>query len=65
MFSCGTGLLKVLIRATNAFSSSDVEVDLEEVLQVCQNHSETFLSQNGEKVCISMDMNGCLMLSSL
>ncbi|XP_036066155.1 polycystic kidney disease protein 1-like 2 [Oryzias melastigma] len=43
------GLLKVLIRATNAFSSSDVEVDLEEVLQVCQNHSETFLSQDGEK----------------
>lgn len=55
----------MMIRATNAFSSSDVEVDLVEVLQVCQNHTETLLSQDGQKVCISMDGNDCLMLSNL
>ncbi|XP_023806866.1 polycystic kidney disease protein 1-like 2 [Oryzias latipes] len=43
------GLSKVMIRATNAFSSSDVEVDLVEVLRVCQNHTETLLSQDGQK----------------
>lgn len=55
----------MMIRATNAFSSSDVEVDLVEVLRVCQNHTETLLSQDGQKVCISMDDNDCLMLSNL
>uniref|UniRef100_A0A8C7X7D8 Polycystic kidney disease 1 like 2a n=1 Tax=Oryzias sinensis TaxID=183150 RepID=A0A8C7X7D8_9TELE len=56
------GLSKVMIRATNAFSSSDVEVDLVEVLQVCQNHTETLLSQDGQKVCISRDGNDSVFL---
>nr|XP_020466514.1 polycystic kidney disease protein 1-like 2 [Monopterus albus] len=34
------GLLKVRVRAMNAFSASDVDVDLESVLKACQNYSD-------------------------
>ncbi|XP_070762062.1 polycystin-1-like protein 2 [Enoplosus armatus] len=33
------GLLKVKVQAMNAFSDSDVDVDLENILQACQNYS--------------------------
>lgn len=34
------GSLKVKVRATNALSSSDVDVDLEKILEACQNYSD-------------------------
>ncbi|XP_058485671.1 polycystin-1-like protein 2 [Solea solea] len=33
------GLVKIQVRAMNAFSASDVDVDLENILEACQNHS--------------------------
>ncbi|XP_053283068.1 polycystic kidney disease protein 1-like 2 [Pleuronectes platessa] len=34
------GLFKVEVRAVNAFSVSDVDVDLEKILEACQNYSD-------------------------
>ncbi|XP_029281679.1 polycystic kidney disease protein 1-like 2 [Cottoperca gobio] len=34
------GLLKVNVEAVNAFSTSDVDVDLENILQACQNYTD-------------------------
>ncbi|XP_036950669.1 polycystic kidney disease protein 1-like 2 isoform X1 [Acanthopagrus latus] len=34
------GLLRVKVQAVNAFSTSDVDVDLKNILQACQNYSD-------------------------
>lgn len=39
------------VRAVNAFSDSDVDVDLENILQACQNYSDHSLDENGDTVC--------------
>nr|XP_046243263.1 polycystic kidney disease protein 1-like 2 isoform X2 [Scatophagus argus] len=41
------GLVKVKVRATNDFSASDVDVDLQNILQACQNHSDPSLDEYG------------------
>ncbi|XP_026234452.1 polycystic kidney disease protein 1-like 2 [Anabas testudineus] len=41
------GLLKVSVRATNAVSASDVDVDLENILETCRNYSD--FSPDGHK----------------
>ncbi|XP_017296853.3 polycystic kidney disease protein 1-like 2 [Kryptolebias marmoratus] len=41
------GLLSVKVQAVNAFSSSHVDVDLEKILQACQNYSDSSGSQDG------------------
>ncbi|XP_076592785.1 polycystin-1-like protein 2 [Chaetodon auriga] len=43
------GLLKVKVRAVNAFSASDVDVDLENVLQACHNYSDHSLDEYGDR----------------
>ena len=35
------GLLKVKVRAMNAFSDSDVDVDLENIVRACLNYSDS------------------------
>ncbi|KAK2854028.1 hypothetical protein Q5P01_006689 [Channa striata] len=41
------GLLKVNVRAMNAFSAFDVDVDLENILKSCQNYSDFSPDQHG------------------
>ncbi|XP_044057560.1 polycystic kidney disease protein 1-like 2 isoform X2 [Siniperca chuatsi] len=41
------GLLKVKVRAMNAFSNSDVDVDLDNILQACQNYSDHSPDEHG------------------
>lgn len=48
--SFGKGLLKVSVRAMNAFSASDVDVDLENILEACQNYSNVSPDKHGNKV---------------
>lgn len=48
---CGKGLLKVSVRATNAFSASDVDVDLKNIVQACQNYSDLSLDEHANTVC--------------
>ncbi|KAK2920185.1 polycystin-1-like protein 2 isoform X2 [Channa argus] len=40
-------LLKVNVRAMNAFSASDVDVDLENILEACQNYSDLSPDDHG------------------
>lgn len=49
--SFGKGLLKVKIRAMNAFSASDLDVDLENILRACQNYSDRSPDEHGDTVC--------------
>ncbi|XP_051235467.1 polycystic kidney disease protein 1-like 2 isoform X2 [Dicentrarchus labrax] len=42
------GLLKVNVQALNAFSASDVDVDLENILQACQNYSDRSSNEHGD-----------------
>lgn len=46
----GKGLLKVNIRAMNTISASDVDVNLEKILQTCQNYSDNSLDEYGNTV---------------
>lgn len=39
------------VRATNGLSSSDVDVDLDKILEACQNYSDFSLSTNEHTVC--------------
>lgn len=48
----GEGLLKVKVRAVNAFSTSDVDVDLKNILQACQNYSDRSPDDYDNTVCI-------------
>ncbi|XP_045888956.1 polycystic kidney disease protein 1-like 2 isoform X2 [Micropterus dolomieu] len=41
------GLLKVKVRAMNAFFASDADVDLENILQACQNYSDHSPNEHG------------------
>ncbi|XP_019954244.2 polycystin-1-like protein 2 isoform X2 [Paralichthys olivaceus] len=41
------GLFKVKIRAVNALSTSDVDVDLEKILEACQNYSDFSPEEHG------------------
>ncbi len=50
----GEGLFQVTVRAVNAFSASDVDVDLENILQTCQNYSDGSLDEYVDTVCRSM-----------
>ncbi|CAJ1049631.1 polycystic kidney disease protein 1-like 2 [Xyrichtys novacula] len=43
------GLLRVNVQAMNALSASDVDVDLENILQVCQNYSDLSADIYGDK----------------
>ncbi|XP_027137142.1 polycystic kidney disease protein 1-like 2 [Larimichthys crocea] len=49
------GLLQVKVQAMNAFSSFDVDVDLESVLQACQSYSE----QSPDEHEVSEDLEKC------
>lgn len=49
--SFGKGLLKLTLRAVNALYASDVDVDLENILQACQNHSDLSPDNDGNTVC--------------
>ncbi|KAI3377913.1 hypothetical protein L3Q82_009040 [Scortum barcoo] len=42
------GLLKVKVRAINAFSASDVDVDVENILLACQNYSDLSSDEHGD-----------------
>lgn len=53
----GKGLLKVNVRAMNAVSASDVDVDLENILQACQNYSDRSLDEYGNTVCRGLASN--------
>lgn len=46
------GLLKVNVRAMNALSASDADVDLRGILLACQNYSDHLL-ESGNTVCRS------------
>lgn len=46
----GKGLLKVNVRATNALSAADVDVDLQKVLEACHNSSDSSPHQHGNVV---------------
>lgn len=48
------GLFKVNVQAMNAFSASDVDVDLENILQACQNYSDGSLDEYEDNVCRSI-----------
>lgn len=39
------------LRAVNAFSASDVDVDLEDILRSCQNQSDFSADVPGNSVC--------------
>lgn len=39
------------IRATNALSASDADVDLRDILQACRNTSDHLLEESGNTVC--------------
>ncbi|XP_053175168.1 polycystic kidney disease protein 1-like 2 [Scomber japonicus] len=41
------GLMKVKVRAMNAFSASDADVDIEHILQACQNFSDFSSEERG------------------
>ncbi|XP_039983123.1 polycystic kidney disease protein 1-like 2 [Xiphias gladius] len=45
------GLLKVKVQAMNAFSAFDVDVDLENILEACQNYSDFSPDEHGNTVC--------------
>lgn len=47
----GKGLFQVKVQAMNAFSSFDVDVDLESVLQACQSYSEQSPDEHEVSVC--------------
>lgn len=51
MISFGKGSLQVNVRATNGLSSSDVDVDLDKILEACQNYSDFSPSTNEHTVC--------------
>lgn len=48
----GEGLLRVKVQAVNAFSTSDVDVDLKNILQACQNYSDRSPDDYDNAVCI-------------
>lgn len=46
------GLSKVNVRAMNALSASDLDVDLSRILHACQNYSDHSLDESGNStVC--------------
>jgi len=51
----GTGFFTLKVRAMNDLSTSDVDVDLEKILQACQNYSDSPTSPDGNIVCISIN----------
>lgn len=48
---CDKGLFKVTVRAINSISASNVDVDLKNILQVCQNYSDLSLEEEANTVC--------------
>lgn len=54
------GLLKVNVRAVNALSASDVDVDLSDILQACQNYSDNLLDESGNTVRRSRNISPSL-----
>lgn len=54
------GLLKVNVRAMNALSASDADVDLRGILQACQNYSDRLLDESGNTVCRSRNISPSL-----
>lgn len=54
------GLLKVNVRAMNALSASDTDVDLRGILQACQNYSVHLLDESGNTVCRSGNISPLL-----
>lgn len=51
VISFGKGSLQVNVRATNGLSSSDVDVDLDKILEACQNYSDFSLDIDEHTVC--------------
>lgn len=54
------GLLKVNVRAMNALSASDADVDLRGILLACQNYSDHLLDESGNTVCRSRHISPSL-----
>lgn len=48
------------MRAMNALSASDVDVDLRDILQACQNYSDNLLDESGNTVCRSRNISPSL-----
>lgn len=48
------------VRAMNAFSASDVAVDLKGILQACQNYSDHLLDESGNTVCRRINISPSL-----
>lgn len=55
--SFGKGLLKVKVRAMNDISVSDVDVDLENILQACRNYSDRSPDEHGNTVSRRLNYN--------
>lgn len=53
----GEGLSKVKVRAMNAFTASDVDVHLEDILQACLNFSGQSLDDYEDTVCRRLALN--------
>lgn len=50
-FCCDKGLFKVNVRAMNSISATDVDVDLRNILNACQNYSDLLLEEEANTVC--------------
>lgn len=46
----GKGLFKVKVQAVNALSAFDVDVDLEKILEACQNYSNFSTDEHEDTV---------------
>lgn len=48
------GPINVTVRAVNALSAIEVEVDLQSILHVCQNYSDLSSDHRGNTVCTTL-----------
>ena len=48
------------VRATNALSASNMDVDLTRILLACQNYSHHLLDESGNTVCRSRNISTSL-----
>lgn len=59
--------MKVKVRAMNAFSASDADVDMDHILQACQNFSDFSSEERGNAVCrrlVSTNDHFCTILNN-
>eukprot|EP00066_Takifugu_rubripes_P019390 XP_011608656.1 PREDICTED: polycystic kidney disease protein 1-like 3 [Takifugu rubripes] len=58
------GLLKVNVRAMNALSAFDVDVDLSKILHACQNYSDHSLDESGNSTIGNMSINNVKIIAA-